>query len=165
LNAANNQPKHRVCIGIGSNIRPKECVPKAIELLGEQVEIIAVSKVWETPPVGCQGCDNYLNAAALIETEFSPEPLRKEVLRRIESQLGRVRSEDKYAPRTIDLDILIFDDEICDTSLWRFSFLAVPVGEIMPHLVNPETGENIQDVATRLSQQTEITLRPEVLLS
>ena len=164
--SAKKMPKnHQVYIGIGSNIAPEENVPDSVRLLHQYVKVSDISKVWETPPVGCGDCDNYLNAAVLIETDLTAEQLRQNVLRKIEKQLGRVRTTDKYAPRTIDLDILIYDQEIIDQDIWQFAFLAVPVAELIPTLKSRRTGNYIQEVANRLQQTDKIKLRLDISLS
>lgn len=160
MNAANTKI---VCVELGSNIRPEEYIPKAAQALDENFKILDISRAWETPPVGCVGCGNYLNAAVLIETDIPNEELRLH-LRKLEAQLDRIRTSDKFAPRTIDIDVLIYDGELIEPNLWKYSFLAVPVSEIMPKFSNPETGKALIDIAQRLLDESEILLREDVSL-
>jgi 2-amino-4-hydroxy-6-hydroxymethyldihydropteridine diphosphokinase len=76
--------------------------------------LLAVSPVYETAPVGKTDQPNFLNAAALIETDLTAAELKTQVLQVIEQELGRVRSEDKNAPRTIDLGIALFGEQSLD---------------------------------------------------
>lgn len=105
-----------VYISIGSNINPKENIFAGISKLKEFVHIRNISPVFETEPIGPnKKQQNFYNC--VLETslrhDFLPRQFKFEVLRSIESSLGRVRTEDKYSSRTIDLDILLFDDVIC----------------------------------------------------
>jgi 2-amino-4-hydroxy-6-hydroxymethyldihydropteridine diphosphokinase len=107
---------HQVIIGLGSNISPAENLKSALYLLGQYAPIEAISEVWQTRAVGSRGPD-FLNAAVVISTSLSYDDLRNQILRPIENLLGRVRTKDPNAPRTIDLDILIVDGELIDQDL------------------------------------------------
>ncbi|MEA3349051.1 MAG: 2-amino-4-hydroxy-6-hydroxymethyldihydropteridine diphosphokinase [Chloroflexota bacterium] len=159
----NNDETHLVCLVIGSNLSPGENLPKSVSMLRRYVDIKLLSMVWESPDVGGKRA-NYLNAAILIETNLFASNFKKQVLRSIEAALGRLRTDKKGCPCAIDLDILIFDGIIINCNLWRFAFLAVPIAEIYPNIENPLTNETLKDAALRLSQQTEILLRPDVRL-
>lgn len=160
--SAGNNSRKTVCVELGSNIRPEEYLPKAAQALSAHFEILDISRAWETPPVGCVGCDNYLNAAVLIKTDVPNDELRLS-LRQLEAQLDRVRTSDKFAPRTIDIDVLIYDGELIEPNLWKYSFLAVPVSEVMPDYKNSATGESLCEIAQRLMDESEIELRDDVL--
>jgi 7,8-dihydro-6-hydroxymethylpterin-pyrophosphokinase len=77
--------------------------------------------------------------------------------------LGRRRSADKFAPRTIDIDIVIFDGQSCDDKYWEQAFVVVPLAEIHPEYQNPLTKESIIKTAARLRQKMWMETRPEVL--
>ena len=162
MSAAGSNSMHHVVLGLGSNISPEQYIPKSVELLRRYVRVEAVSTAWETPAVGFEGPD-FLNAASLIQTPFLADMLKERVIRVIESQLDRIRTANRYAPRTIDLDILIFDGEVKYPSIWKYAYLAVPVAEIFPELTHPETGETISQAAERLAKITRIEARPDVL--
>jgi 7,8-dihydro-6-hydroxymethylpterin-pyrophosphokinase len=89
--------------------------------------------------------------------------LKTQALLPIETELGRRRSADKFAPRTIDLDIVIFDGQSCDDKYWEQAFVVVPLAEIDSGYQNPLTKEHISKTATRLRQQVWMETRPEVL--
>jgi 2-amino-4-hydroxy-6-hydroxymethyldihydropteridine diphosphokinase len=120
-----------------------------------------VAQTWESPAVGSRG-PNFLNTAATIRTQLPPELLKSLVLRRIERELGRVRTANKNAPRTIDLDILVYEERVLDPKVWTEAFVAVPLAELLPDLQHPLTGESLVQVATRLAALTPLKLRPEV---
>ncbi|HLE50654.1 MAG TPA: 2-amino-4-hydroxy-6-hydroxymethyldihydropteridine diphosphokinase [Anaerolineales bacterium] len=162
LNAAGKDNPNAVYLGLGSNIAPQVNLPKAIALLRKSVRILALSNVWESPPVSGPG-PNFLNAAALIHTRLSAEELRDQVLRPIEARLGRVRTPDPNAPRTIDLDILIYDGQVIEADLWHQAHLCIPLAEINSDYTHPETGEPISTIADRLARSTPIHPHPLLL--
>ena len=77
--------------------------------------------------------------------------------------MGRVRSADKNAPRPIDLDIILFDGQILDPTLWLFAHRAVPMAEIQPDILS-EAGETLKEAAEKFMAEGSIRLRPEVVL-
>lgn len=154
---------HQVYIGLGSNIDPVINFKRAVDKLRDSVYVKAVSNIWETPPVGTSG-PNFLNAVAQIHTSLQISPLRENVLRRIESQLGRVRTFDPNSPRPIDLDILIFDKRVIDNEIWIQAHIAVPLAEFIPDFTNPDTGETLLEIAKRLERKKTIQVKSEVIL-
>jgi 2-amino-4-hydroxy-6-hydroxymethyldihydropteridine diphosphokinase len=155
LSAADNEPDHQAIIGIGSNISPSENLRSALYLLSHLVSIEAVAEIWKTRSIGSPGPD-FLNTAVLISTGYSDVQLRNEVLRPIENLLGRERTQDPNAPRTIDLDILIFDGEQFDEQLWLYAHTAVPVAELVPEFIDPKTGNQAAEISEALSQSSGI---------
>jgi 2-amino-4-hydroxy-6-hydroxymethyldihydropteridine diphosphokinase len=134
-----------------------------MEFLSVQLIVEAFSNVWETPPEGTRGA-NFLNAAVQVQTLLTSGLLKSLVLRPIEVRMGRVRTANKYAPRTIDLDIVIFDGRVLDTKLWTHAFVAVPLAELAPALPHPQTGVPLQEIAARLAGSTPLKLRQDVAL-
>jgi 2-amino-4-hydroxy-6-hydroxymethyldihydropteridine diphosphokinase len=138
-------------VGIGSNLgEPERQIAAALELLAadEGVEVMAVSTLSETDPVGYLDQPNFLNGAALIETELSARELLERLLA-IESRLGRVRGEGpRFGPRTIDLDLLVYGDEQIDEPgltvphprLAERLFALEPLAELAPELKIPGLG-------------------------
>jgi len=151
LNAAARAESHYLYIGLGSNIEPELNLPRALDLLGRSLEILAYSSIWETPAAGSEG-PPYLNLALYARTPLNARAVKLEILREIEDRLGRVRTEDKNSPRTIDLDILIFDGQVLEPKLWERYYEAAPLAELLPDYTNPESGETLQQVACRLSR-------------
>ena len=157
------QPKYPVYLLLGSNIQPEANLEAAIRLLRGQVELHSLSPVWETPAVGSNG-PNFLNLVAEIQTPMEIEALKLQVLRPIETRLGRVRTPDKNAPRTIDLDIIIYDKIIMDPNIWRQAHIACPLASLLPDLVEPQTGIPLSRIAARLQQNVFIRLRADVII-
>ena len=85
------------------------------------------------------------------------------MLHPLEAQLAHVRTRDKNSPRTIDIDILLFDQQLQDLNLWHYAYRAVPLAQILPDYQS-ETGEYLKDAASRLAQTTPIWVRKDVTI-
>jgi 2-amino-4-hydroxy-6-hydroxymethyldihydropteridine diphosphokinase len=153
---------HLAYLSLGSNIQPEANLVQAIDVLRNHGRLEKISSAWESESVGAQG-PNYLNACVLLVTPFAQPELKEQILLPIETRLGRQRSGDKFAPRTIDIDIVLFDGKSCDDKHWGQAFVVVPLAEIYPEYENPLSGESIIKTATRLRQQVWMETRPEVL--
>jgi 2-amino-4-hydroxy-6-hydroxymethyldihydropteridine diphosphokinase len=153
---------HQAYLSLGSNIEPEMNLPKAIQLLLEYGEVRKVSSVWESEAVGSEG-PNFLNACVLFITPLLYPELKERVINPVEAKLGRKRSADKFAPRTIDIDIVLFDDKSCNDKFWKQAFVVVPLAEIYPNYQNPIAPESIAETATRLRQKIWMETRPQVL--
>lgn len=162
MNENNNTFLAEVIIGLGSNIDPELNIKSAFHQLDELSELVSTASVWQTPAYGSIGPD-YLNSAALIKTTLPISRLKEDLLQLIEIKLGRIRSADKYADRTIDLDIIIYDNDILDEELWTQAHIAVPVSELVPDIRNPVTGETISQAALRLLPGIAITKRDNLI--
>lgn len=161
------------CLALGSNIRPEFYLPAATAELGRCGRLVGVSRVWQTSPVDGSGRPDFLNAAVLLETDLSAATLCCEVTRPIEAALGRVRDPgDSHAPRTIDIDLALFDDDelviehrrVPDPQLLQRAFLAVPVAELRPGYLWPGTGRSLSQVAADLARRCPLHPRPDVRL-
>ena len=155
-----NQTMHRACLLLGSNIQPEKNIPLAVSLLQKRLTILQASSVWESGAIGSDGA-NFLNAVLVIETSFEAETLKEQVLHPLEAQLQRVRTRDKNSPRTIDLDILLYDQQLLDPNLWQYAYCAVPLAEVLPDYQSG-TGETLKDAALRLARTTPIWKREDV---
>jgi len=100
-------------IGLGSNIDPEVNIARARDLIAGGCKVIKSSAFVETEPVGYEDQDKFINGALLIETDMDSGDL-KSWLRNLESSLGRVRADNRYGPRTIDLDILVWNGKVVD---------------------------------------------------
>lgn len=143
---------HPAFLSLGSNIDPGTNLPKAIEALAEYGRIVGKSGIWESEPVGGPG-PNYWNLCLLFESPAGRRELKEEIIGPIESKLGRVRSSDKYAPRTIDIDIILFNGESVTDDVWDLAFVVVPLAEIHPDFQNPTTHESLHETARRLRRK------------
>jgi len=153
---------HTVYLSIGSNINPKFNIPRAILFLRQLDNHPFFSTPYETRPVGGEG-PNFINLSVKLVTHLDTHHLKKRVIGDIEARLGRVRCADKNAPRTIDLDIIVFDEQITDAEIWKRVYLAVPLAELWPTLIHPVTGENLIDVARQLSLKNPIIPRFDLI--
>ncbi len=122
-----------------------------------------VSSIWESASVDCCYPD-FLNMAVLASTRLDANELKEQVLRPLEAQMGRVRTEDKNASRPIDFDIILFDGKLLDSDLWQHVHQAVPVAELFPDYLS-ETGESLKAVARRLVVTTPIQIRTDISIS
>ena len=124
---------HEVVIGLGSNIDPEANLEQAVLELKSRFKVSKRSQWTRTKPIGIQDQPDFYNGALLMETELEQQSLKKE-LKRIEDLLGRDRSLPKYGPRTIDLDILIWNKKVIDEDYYERDFLRKGVEEIIPDL-------------------------------
>lgn len=160
-----------IYLSLGSNIRPEENLKEAVQALANLTNLLAVSSVWETRPLGRTDQPNFLNAGAVVETGLTLEQFKKKVIASIEQSLGRVRSADKYAPRPIDIDMILFNQEIFDLDnrhipdpeLLERPFVVIPLAEIAPDYRHPETGQTLAEIARSFKvTEEEMRLRPDV---
>jgi len=122
---------------------------RALELLeaDDDIRVVAISTIRETDPVEIEDQPRFLNAAAAVETELGPQELLGRLLG-IELTLGRTREGPRYGPRTIDLDLLLYGDEVVDgpglrvphPRLAERRFALEPLRELDPELVVPGAG-------------------------
>jgi 2-amino-4-hydroxy-6-hydroxymethyldihydropteridine diphosphokinase len=120
----------KVIIGIGSNINAEENISKMLEFLGKEVEILKVSSWLKTKPIGIGNQPDFTNGAVKIKTGMSRDELNR-FLKNIEDRLGRDRSAPKFGPRTIDLDIVVWNGEIVDEDYYTRDFLQKSVQEVI----------------------------------
>ena len=162
--AEQNAPIRTAFVAVGSNIEPERNIPAALEALARFVRVTGSSTFYRTAPVARPGQPAFYNGVFQAQTGLAARALKFDVLRPIEERLGRVRTADKDAPRTIDLDLLLCGDEVIDTPELRLPdpeirvrpFVAVPLLELCPELLLPGTGEPLRAFpAARASQALE----------
>jgi len=116
-------------IGIGSNIEAEINIPKMIEILRTEVEVLQVSKMLKTKPIGILDQPDFTNGAVKVQTEYDQLELNT-ILKNIEDQMGRDRTNPKFGPRCIDLDIAVWNGEIVDKDYYTRDFLKNSVDEL-----------------------------------
>jgi 2-amino-4-hydroxy-6-hydroxymethyldihydropteridine diphosphokinase len=145
-------------LGLGANLGDREAtLRRALDLLGAEpgIEVIAVSTLRETDPVGFVDQPRFLNGAAAVETELEPRELLERLLA-VERALGRERTGRRFGPRTVDLDLLLYGDRVVDepgltvphARLAERRFALEPLVELDPELVLPD-GRRIVDLLRR----------------
>jgi 2-amino-4-hydroxy-6-hydroxymethyldihydropteridine diphosphokinase len=149
---------HLAYLNLGSNIQPETNLPKALEMLSRYGEITAMSNVWESEAVGTQG-PNYLNMCILFQSGYSLFELKDTIIRSTEETLGRIRSRDKFAPRTMDIDIILYDDQPLDEAVWELAYIVIPLADIYPGYRVPNSGIMISETATHLRRQVWLEMR------
>lgn len=153
---------HLAYLSLGSNIEPEANLPKAVNLLSTHGAVLKLSGVWESEPVGTTG-PNYLNTCVLFKSIFAQDELKEKVIHPIEAKLGRMRNEDKFAPRTIDIDVVLFNGEPIGSDWLALAYVVVPLAEIHPEFQNPTMKEKISETATRLRQVVWLETRRGIL--
>lgn len=116
-------------IGIGSNIEAGYHIPEMLRLLAADVLIVQVSQMVQTKPIGITEQPDYTNGAVRIETEMELEELSS-YLKHVEDLMGRDRTQKKFGPRNIDLDILVWNNEIVDPDYYTREFLRKSAAEL-----------------------------------
>jgi 2-amino-4-hydroxy-6-hydroxymethyldihydropteridine diphosphokinase len=153
---------HEAYLNIGSNIEPEKHLRESIRMLREHGQVKAVSNAWQSHAFGSDGPD-FLNACVLFLTPLEASELKEQIIRPTEARLGRVRGPDKYAPRPIDIDIILFNDEPFGWEFWSNAFVVVPLADLLPDFHHPLNYEKLAQVAAHMRRQTWIVARPDVL--
>jgi len=153
---------HRAAIALGSNLGDRaRLLAEAVDHIAAlpMISVLKVSAFYETAPVDCPaGQGNYLNAAALIQTQLPPDDLLAALLA-IESELGRDRSPgERNAPRTVDLDLIFYGDEVIvqpglhvpHPRMHERKFVLEPLNEIAPHWMHPQLKKTVRELLAAL---------------
>jgi 2-amino-4-hydroxy-6-hydroxymethyldihydropteridine diphosphokinase len=119
-----------VIIGIGSNIDAECNIRKMLDILKTDVEVVKVSAMLKTKPIGIEDQPDFMNGAVKIKTNLELDELTK-LLKSIEDKMGRVRTSPKFGPRNIDLDIATWNGEIVDKDYYTRDFLQKSVDELL----------------------------------
>jgi 2-amino-4-hydroxy-6-hydroxymethyldihydropteridine diphosphokinase len=156
-------------LGLGANLGdPAAQLQQALERLNAapEVEVTRVSAFYRNPPLGPENQPWYVNAVARVRTRLGPEELLQ-LLQRIETDLGRVRGE-RWGPRPIDLDLLLYNGEVIFTSdlvvphpeMHRRAFVLVPLAEIAPRAWHPVLNKSAAELLAELDAANRAVLQP-----
>ena len=159
-------------ISIGSNINKQANITACLKKLRKRCIIKDISSIYETSPIGRTDQENFFNVALILETSLTPEELKSSVLDVVEKELDRQRTEDKNAPRTIDLDISLFNQwtltlgerKIPDPEILQYPHIAIPLAEIAPDYVHPVNGETLSKIAARFYKTKGVKRREDISL-
>ncbi len=154
--------KMRAYIGLGSNLDdPVLQVRKGLRALGQlpQTRVLAESALYRSSPLGAADQPDYVNAVAALDTELSPQALLRN-LQAVEVEHGRVRGAVRWAPRTLDLDILLYGDSrlteplltVPHPQITKRAFVLVPLRQIAPEIMIPGAGR-VDDLLAQLPAQ------------
>ncbi len=154
---------NRVFLSLGSNINKEINLPEAVHLLRTMCQVVAVAFVYETAPVGLEKQPPFWNTAVLILTDQNACEVKRTIISVIEQKLKRQRTDDKNAPRSIDIDIALFNADVFtydpgdgrlrqipDPDLLKFPHAAVPIAELAPDMPHPVTGQPLATIAAQL---------------
>ena len=154
-------------IGLGSNLsKPIEQIEKAIEKIGiiPKSRLLSVSSLYLSKPMGPQDQNDYINAVLALETALSAIELLN-ALQSIENNAGRVRKENRWGARILDLDIILFGNEIINTDrltiphygMSEREFVLLPLAEISPELILPND-ESITELSQNIAINSMVKL-------
>src|SRR4030042_6162071 len=144
----------RAYIGVGSNINPELYIEKALDLLKKRVEVTGISSFYKTKPLFNKNINDFINGVWQINTALEPDKLKYDILKIIEKKLHRKKIKDKYSSRTIDLDLLLYNNKIIyndkikipDPDIYTRAFILMPLYELDPKIILPDTGKYIKEI-------------------
>jgi 2-amino-4-hydroxy-6-hydroxymethyldihydropteridine diphosphokinase len=155
----------RLFLGIGTNLGDRENNLKfAVDKIGEYIgQIVHCSSIYETEPWGFESENQFLNMAVEVKTKLKPSGLLGRLLM-IESLLGRLREGKIYASRIIDLDILLYNDQIIETKalviphprMHERKFVLAPLCEIAPEVVHPKLGKDMKSLLKECPDKSKV---------
>jgi 2-amino-4-hydroxy-6-hydroxymethyldihydropteridine diphosphokinase len=159
-----NEDTVRAYIAVGANIDPHRNIMDALDILSTQISIHAVSTFYRTAPVNRPEQSDFLNGVVAVDTDVGALALKKRILRPLEKKMGRTRSSDRYAARTLDLDLILYGETVVtneelvlpDPDIRLRVFVAQPLFEVAPDARLPDTGEALAKLAV-LSEQVGLT--------
>lgn len=161
----------RVYVSIGSNIERDRNVRAAVAALRSRFGAVQLSPVYENRPIGFDG-DDFYNLVAGFDTGEPPETVAA-TLHAIEQQQGRTRTGSRFGPRTLDLDLLLYDDLVRDDENLRlprdeireYACVLRPLAELAPDVRHPETGETFAQLWARFPQSRQPLVPVEIDLA
>lgn len=172
---AEDYERNVVFLSLGSNIAPEKNIADSIKLLRRHTNVLALSSPYRTAPQGDRHQDDFINMAVKLHTLREPLEFKTQVIDRIESRLRRTRDpNNKNAPRTIDIDIALWNNEafefgdrpwvVPDPDILRFAHVVIPLADIAADYCHPTHGKTLSAIAAGFSaadvQRIEIVFEP-----
>lgn len=153
----------RVYLALGSNMaKPLQQIRSALQAIKHlpNTTLIACSSFYRSKPLGPQNQPDFLNAAVELDTLLAPEELLKQT-QLIEMHHGRKPSTQRWGPRTLDVDIMLYNDQIIETDLLKVphyglkhrEFMLYPLAEIAPNIILPD-GESLANCLKQIQQNS-----------
>jgi 2-amino-4-hydroxy-6-hydroxymethyldihydropteridine diphosphokinase len=155
-----------VYLSLGTNLgQRRRNLERALDGLGEVMAITAVSPIYQTPPWGLTDQPDFLNLCLAATTDLTPRQLLH-FNQQLEKRIGRTK-EVRWGPRLIDIDILFYDDIIsCSEELTiphpqiaQRAFVLVPLADIAPDLVHPQTGQTVTEMVAQVDTSGVVAIR------
>jgi 2-amino-4-hydroxy-6-hydroxymethyldihydropteridine diphosphokinase len=151
----------RVYLSLGSNLEPRRYLPEAIAALRERFGEIVVSPAYRSKSVGFDGAD-FINLAVGLDTDLPPDALN-DWLHALEDRHGRRRDVPRYADRTLDIDIVLYDERVIDgpghlqipRNELRHAFVLRPIADIAPQVRHPRSGASMAELWAAFPAQRE----------
>jgi len=146
--------RNNIWVGLGSNLGDrKENIARAIEALSSIAEVTNSSPIYESPAWGYDSDNSYYNSCVEVKSELDAISFLSRI-KSLENEMGRTRSENGYADRSIDIDILFFDQEVIETSdlivphprLHERLFVLRPLNDVIPKFVHPIMQKTIEEL-------------------
>ena len=150
-----------IYLGLGSNIEPEEHLGFAVRKLRDHYGNVETSAVYRSAAVGFEG-DDFLNLVVRLRSDETAEEICEEI-EHLHELTGRVRGSEKWAPRPLDIDLLLYDELIIDkapvrvprSDILEYSFVLRPMAEIAPDLVHPVTGRTMLEHWEAFDQESQ----------
>jgi len=142
-----HQEKILAYVSIGSNMNQKQMIPRSVESLEDEFGKVQTSRVYQSEAVGNGKQAAYWNQMIRLSTNFSLPKLKRK-LRLIEEALGRKRTQDKYAPRVIDLDVVFYGNQAVDDED-DLVYVLLPMAEIAPNFIHPRHKKTILELVAQ----------------
>jgi len=120
-------------VGLGSNIDPEKNIEQARRVLAKEFGVLKESAFIRTKPIGYSEQDDFINGSVFLKTPLT-HPELKQKLKELEKNLGREVSAIKFGPRTIDMDIIVFNGKVVDKDFYERDFLKNAALELIPEL-------------------------------
>lgn len=117
-------------VGVGSNIQPEENIREALRILEEEQTLLSVSAMVETEPIGVTDQPAFINGAVKVSTSMEEKEFAA-YLKNIEDRLKRDRTQPRFGPRTIDLDVVVWNGKVVDRDYYTRQFLKNAVDEVL----------------------------------
>jgi 2-amino-4-hydroxy-6-hydroxymethyldihydropteridine diphosphokinase len=155
-------------VGVGSNVDPERNILSALPVIQSHLEVVASSRFYRNPAFSpdCSDLPPFVNGVLKIHTTHAPREFKYRVLRKIEERFRRRRDENRYGPRTLDLDLLVYGDleidldglVLPDPDISVRAFWAVPLAELVPGFTPPGSRLSMQEIVRTLDTRTMVCL-------
>ncbi len=153
-----------VFVGVGSNVDPERNILSALPRITARVQVLGASRFYRNPAIVPDGREAppFVNGVLKIRTDLDPFALKYDVLRDVERSVQRNRSGDRYAPRSLDLDLLVYGDleveqagmSLPDPRIPTQTFWVLPLAELLPDFRPPNRFQSMKEIARTLDTRS-----------